>query len=94
MNHGLGNTKKFMELFKLDTGKELGEDIHDHIKSGNVVELDMTRENCLTNKMEMNVDVFGASMEHSVLERVMIGCFLELQEMVPSLMKNANPEIE
>ena len=30
----------------------------------------------------------------SVLERVMIGCFFELQETAPTLTKYANPEIE
>ena len=30
----------------------------------------------------------------SMLERVMIGCFFELQEMAPLPMKNVNPEIE
>ncbi|KAG6855246.1 hypothetical protein C0995_006562, partial [Termitomyces sp. Mi166 len=63
MSRGLDDTEKFTEFFKLDMGKGLGEDVRDHIESGNVVELDMTRRDSLANEVEMNVDVFGTSVE-------------------------------
>ncbi|KAG6888129.1 hypothetical protein C0995_010549 [Termitomyces sp. Mi166 len=57
-----------MEFFELDLGKGLGEDICNHIESRNIVELDVTKGNSLTNKMEMNINVLGTTMKSSIFE--------------------------
>ena len=61
------NPKKTVELLEFYVSKRFGECVRYHVFSRTVEQGDVTMRNSLTNKMEMDVDVFSATMECGVL---------------------------
>ena len=61
------NSKKTAESLEFYAGKRFGECVRNHVFSRAVEQGDVTMRNSLTNKMEMDVDVFGATVECGVL---------------------------
>lgn len=67
VNTGLDDPKESTKFLVLDTTEWLGEDVGDHVIRGTVLHRDVARGNSLADEMEVNVDVFGASVERSIL---------------------------
>ena len=61
------HTKKNMELLKLETSKWLCEDVRYHIVGGAIEEADMALRDSLTDKTEVDIDVFCSTMESGIL---------------------------
>ena len=57
------DSEETAELLELETGEWLCEYIYDHA----ILQCDMNVGNSLSNKMKMNVDMFGAAVECGIL---------------------------
>ena len=60
------NSEKLAEFLKFDTSKQLGECIHYHIIGRTVDNGNMTLRDCLTDEMEVDINMLGASVEGRV----------------------------
>ena len=63
----LENTKKGAEFLELETSERLCEGIRNHIVGRTVGQVDVALGDGLADKVEMNVDMFGAAVERGVL---------------------------
>ena len=61
------NPKKTAEFLEFYASKRFGEGVRYHVFSRTVEQGDVTMRNSLMNKMEMDVDVFGATVKSRVL---------------------------
>jgi len=60
MDEGLLKAEEHMELLELDVAKGLRENV---IVSGAVLKGDIPGRHCLSNEVEVNVNMLGAAME-------------------------------
>ena len=61
------NSEKLVEFLEFDMSEWFGECIHYHIISRTVDNRNMTLRDCLTDKMEVDINMLGASVEGRVL---------------------------
>ena len=70
VNTRLDDPEKIMKFLVLDMTKWLGKDVGDHVIRGTVLHCDVAQGNSLADEMEVNVNVFGASVEGSILGKL------------------------
>ena len=61
------NSEKLAEFLEFDTSEQFGECIRYHIIGRTVDNRNMTLRDCLTDKMEVDINMLGASVEGRVL---------------------------
>ena len=67
VNTGSDDSEKSTKFLILDTTEWLGKDVGNHVIRGTVLHRDVAQGNSLADEMEVNIDVFGASVEGSIL---------------------------
>ena len=61
------NIQVISKLLELDLTERLCKNVGSHIFSWDISQLDIARGNSLADEVEMNIDVFGMSMEGGIL---------------------------
>jgi hypothetical protein len=64
------NPKETAELLKLETHKQLHENISNHVVGRAILQHDVTLGDGLMDEVKVNINVFGAAMECGILGKV------------------------
>jgi len=88
----LDHVQERVELLELDTSEGFCENAGDHIIGRTVFDGNVILGNGLKNKMEVNLDVFGVSMEFWVLQK--LDCTLVVARLAMVWFSNLENQVQ
>ena len=67
MNAASEDSEKLAEFLEFETGERLGKGVRNHVVSRAIDERDVTLRDSLTNKMEVDINMFCATVKGGIL---------------------------